>query len=171
MGVPVEEHKDNVVKSVACAVVTVSDTRTAETDKSGQLIRELLTAAGHTVHSHQIVVDEPVRIREALLKLRDDSDCSAVLISGGTGLALRDTTYEVVAGLLDKRLDGFGELFRSMSYEEIGPAAMLSRAIGGVMGQTAVFSMPGSTPAVRLAMAKLIVPELGHIVYLLSRES
>jgi molybdenum cofactor biosynthesis protein B len=155
---------------VACAVLTVSDSRTAETDASGGLIRELLTGAGHSVCSYEILPDEPSRIRESLVGYGGNTNCQAVLVTGGTGLAVRDTTYEVVESLLDKRLQGFGELFRSLSYAEIGSAAMLSRAIGGSMDRTAVFSMPGSTPAVRLAMEKLILPELGHVVYVLTRD-
>ena len=165
---PSPAHKDQRVESVACAVLTVSDTRTAENDESGRLIRELLTAAGQSIHDYRIVKDQPRQIQAALTGFRDEPACQAVLISGGTGLAAGDTTYEVVGDLLDKRLDGFGELFRARSYEAIGPAAMLSRALGGAMGDTAVFSMPGSPSAVRLAMSELILPELGHIVYLLT---
>ncbi len=165
---PAPGHKNDQVTSVVCAVLTVSDTRTAETDKSGQLIRELVTTAGHTIHAYSLLKDDPPVIREALVRWRDDPGCQAVLITGGTGLAARDTTYEVVDGLLEKRLDGFGELFRARSYDQIGAAAMLSRAVGGAMATTAVFAMPGSTAAVRLAMTDLILPELRHVVHLLA---
>lgn len=168
---PASGHRDDQVTSVACAVLTVSDTRTAETDGSGQLIRELATGAGHTIHAYSLLKDDPPAIRETLVGWRDDPACQAVLITGGTGLAARDTTYEVVDDLLDKRLDGFGELFRARSYDQIGAAAMLSRAVGGAMATTAVFAMPGSTAAVRLAMTDLILPELRHVVRLLTRIS
>lgn len=164
---PAKGHAGNVVESVVCAIVTVSDTRTEETDKSGQLIRELLEHQGHRIGDYRIVKDEPDQIRVLLEIFRDEGNIAVVLITGGTGLARRDTTYEAVSDVLDKTLDGFGELFRSLSYDEIGSGAMLSRATAGVLGSMAVFSMPGSTAAVRLAMEKLILPELGHVAYLL----
>ena len=166
---PAPIHEEKTIDSVACAVLTVSDSRTAENDIGGGLIRELLLSSGHMVHSQSIVPDDPAQVRRMLEALRDDAGCAAVLITGGTGIASRDTTYEAVIELLDKRLDGFGELFRLLSYEEIGAAAMLSRAVAGVMGGTAVFAMPGSPAAVRLAMEKLILPELGHIACLLAQ--
>ncbi len=161
-------HEGKTVDSVACAVLTVSDTRTPQTDESGKLLCDLLIQHGHRVHVYEIVKDEPDQVRGLLVQLRDDPACAAVLLSGGTGLAPRDTTYEAVSDLLDKRLAGFGELFRARSFAAIGAAAMLSRAVGGVMGRTAVFSMPGSVGAVRLAMEELILPELGHVAYLLN---
>jgi len=166
---PTEAHHHKQLQSVAAAVLTVSDTRTANTDESGRLIRDLLEAAGHQIIARSIVKDATDQIRETLLAFRDDAGCQAVLINGGTGLAARDTTYEAVCALLDKRLDGFGELFRSLSYNEIGSAAMLSRAVAGAMNDTAVFAMPGAPAAVRLAMERLILPELGHIAHLLTR--
>lgn len=165
---PTGEHIGQRVASVSCAVVTVSDTRTEADDASGALIRELLTASGHRVRISTIVRDDGSRIRETLAGMRDDPVIEAVLMTGGTGVAARDVTCEVVSDLLDKRLDGFGELFRAASFAEIGPAAMLSRAVAGVMGSTVVFAMPGSPGAVRLAMERLVLPELAHIVYLLS---
>jgi molybdenum cofactor biosynthesis protein B len=159
---PTPEHREKSVASVPCAVVTVSDTRTLDTDKSGAMISDSLIAAGHSVYSRDVEKDDPPALRSLLEKLRDNPDCSAVLITGGTGLSPRDGTYEVVVALLDKRLDGFGELFRTLSFDEIGPAAMLSRAVAGVMGRTVVFSMPGSPGAVKLAMERLILPVLGH---------
>lgn len=164
---PEREHRAERVESVSCAVLTVSDTRTAETDKSGTLLRERLESAGHRIISHEIVPDDPSLVRDRVSALCGERLCQAVLLTGGTGLAPRDTTYEAVTSLLDKRLDGFGELFRALSFQEIGSAAMLSRAMAGVCGSTLVFSMPGSTGAVRLAMDRLIVPELGHLAWLL----
>jgi len=165
---PTPAHQEEQVQAVACAVLTVSDTRTPDTDASGQLIQKMLRDAGHNVQAYSIVKDDPPTIRETLIGWREDPQCHAVLITGGTGLAARDTTYEVVDALLDKQLDGFGELFRARSYDQIGPAAMLSRAVGGAMATTAVFAMPGSTAAVRLAMTDLILPELPHVVHLLT---
>ncbi|MGB2986122.1 MAG: molybdenum cofactor biosynthesis protein B, partial [Phycisphaerae bacterium] len=120
------------IDSVTCAVVTVSDTRTPETDKSGALIRERLESAGHRVFSYEILPDEPSQVRSRVLALCGENACQAVLLTGGTGLARRDTTYEAISAILEKELDGFGELFRMLSYEEIGPAAILSRATAGV---------------------------------------
>jgi len=151
---------------VRCAVLTVSDTRRAEDDRGGQLIQEKLQLAGHVVMAYAIIPDDPEQIAARLCALRDDPDCDAVLLTGGTGIAPRDSTYEAVSALLDKRLDGFGELFRMLSFEQVGPAAMLSRAIGGLAGRTAVFVMPGSPQAIELAMDRLIIPELGHVVWL-----
>jgi len=158
-------HHRAATRPVACAVLTVSDTRTADTDASGARIRALLEAAGHTVAVHDILPDDPEPMRARLAALVAGS-AEAVILTGGTGLAPRDNTYEVVAGLLDKRLDGFGELFRSLSFAEIGPAAMLSRAVAGVVGRTVVVALPGSTNAVDLAMRRLLVPVLGHMVAL-----
>jgi len=168
---PGREHRGQAAASVGCAVLTVSDTRTEETDESGRLIGARLRAAGHRVVVYRIVPDEPAEVRALLEELCAVDAVRAVCLSGGTGLAPRDTTYEAVAGLLDKRLDGFGELFRYLSFERIGAAAMLSRATAGVRGSTIIFSIPGSTDAVELAMDRLILPELGHIVALLSQRS
>jgi molybdenum cofactor biosynthesis protein B len=164
--VSVGEHRAHGKRAVACAILTVSDTRTPETDTSGALVRDLLVQAGHRVVAHVILPDEPARVRAQVEGWLADADTEAILVNGGTGLAPRDTTYEAVAGLLEKRLDGFGELFRMLSYEQIGAAAMLSRAVAGVARGKVVASMPGSTAAVELAMAKLVVPELGHMVKL-----
>lgn len=148
-------------------MLTVSDTRTPETDTSGQRIRTLLEAAGHRVAAYAIERDEPDRIRARLDAFVLDPAIEAVILSGGTGLAPRDTTYEAVVGRLDKVIDGFGELFRMLSYEQVGAAAMLSRTVAGVAGGTVVAALPGSTAAVELALTKLLVPELGHMVALL----
>ncbi|MGH7894828.1 MAG: MogA/MoaB family molybdenum cofactor biosynthesis protein [Candidatus Binatia bacterium] len=162
----VEHHRAHGTRAVACAILTVSDTRTPETDTSGARTRELLIAAGHRVVDQAILPDEPVQVRAYVEALLGHAGVDAILVNGGTGLAPRDTTYEAVAGLLEKRLDGFGELFRMLSFQEIGAAAMLSRAVAGVARGKVVASMPGSTAAVELAMAKLLVPELGHMVKL-----
>jgi len=150
--------------TVSCAVVTVSDTRTAETDKSGQIIKELLLAAGHTVDAYKILPDEPAQIQAYITVLGNNSEINAVIFNGGTGIAPRDTTYDAIEGLLEKTLPGFGELFRFLSYQEIGSRAIASRAVAGVYHQKLIFSVPGSSNAVRLAMEKLILPELKHLV-------
>jgi molybdenum cofactor biosynthesis protein B len=162
---PVAEHRAAAPDCISCAVLTVSDTRTTATDTSGGVIQELLTAAGHAIVDYRIVPDEPAAIREVLQEWGSRDDVQAILSTGGTGIAARDTTYDAVVALLEKRLDGFGELFRMLSYEEIGSAAMLSRAVAGVYRRRLLVAMPGSRNAVRLAMTKLIVPELGHLVY------
>lgn len=161
----VEAHRAAAPESVRCAVLTVSDTRTPDNDASGGLIRETLKLAGHQIIDYRIVPDEPERIAAVLDEWIARDDIQAVLSNGGTGIAARDTTYDAIAGLLDKRIDGFGELFRMLSWQEIGAAAMLSRAVAGVAGGTLIVAMPGSTAAVRLALTKLIVPELGHLVF------
>lgn len=161
---PAAEHRAEAPERIQCAVVTVSDTRTEADDRSGRTIIDALEAAGHEVALYQIVKDEPDQIIAVLDEAARLKTIQAVLITGGTGLAPRDLTCETIEGLLAKKIDGFGELFRMLSYEEIGAAAMLSRAVAGVWSGMVLFSMPGSTAAVRLAMEKLIVPELGHIV-------
>ena len=147
-----------------CYVITVSDTRTEKTDRSGAAIADLLLENEHEVAGRTIVPDDPQRVRGALQAGIETPDVDAVILTGGTGITRRDGTYEVVSTLLDKRIDGFGELFRALSYMEIGPAAMMSRACAGLAGGTIVISLPGSENAVRLAMAKLVLPELGHMV-------
>ena len=161
----VEAHRASAPESVRCAILTVSDSRTPETDTSGGLIRDTLRMAGHAIVDYQIVPDEPDQIRRTLEEWTRVDKIQAILSNGGTGIASRDTTYDAIAGMLDKRIDGFGELFRMLSWDEVGPAAMLSRAVAGVANGTLVIAMPGSTNAVRLAMSKLIVPELGHLVF------
>lgn len=159
-----QEHKAHGPASVACFVLTVSDTRTPETDTSGRAIRELLEAAGHRVSGHAIVRDEPAQVRETVLAQCANGATQVIITTGGTGVTSRDGTYEAVNGLLEKRLDGFGELFRMLSYDEIGSAAMMSRATAGSASGKVVFVLPGSENAVRLAMTRLIIPELGHVV-------
>ncbi|MGE0592793.1 MAG: molybdenum cofactor biosynthesis protein B [Vicinamibacterales bacterium] len=163
------DHRRQGPRAVGCFVLTVSDTRTPDTDASGRAIRDLLEAAGHHVTGHLIVRDEPDDVADHVRARLDDAATQVVITTGGTGLTSRDGTYEAVSALLDKRLDGFGELFRMLSYQEIGAAAMLSRALAGSARGTAVFVLPGSEHAVRLAMTRLIVPELGHVVQQVSR--
>lgn len=159
------EHKKDAPKHIGCKVITVSDTRDQQTDKSGKLMIELLEEAGHRVVDYCIVKDEAGAIEAAVRSGCDNEEVDVVLTNGGTGIARRDVTIETVLGLFEKEITGFGELFRLLSYQEdIGSAAILSRAAAGVVGGKAVFSTPGSSGAVRLAMNKLILPELGHIV-------
>ena len=159
-----KSHTDRTLKTIACFVITVSDTRDETTDTSGALIKRLLEEGGHTVAGYEIVKDEPEDIRALIARALAQPGVDAVLLNGGTGIAPRDGTFEVVSGMLDKRIDGFGELFRFLSYEDIGSAAMLSRAVAGAAGSRVVASMPGSRGAVELAMTKLLVPQLGHMV-------
>jgi molybdopterin adenylyltransferase len=163
--VSVEEHHRHDRKSLGVGVLTASDSRSAETDESGRIIRELLTAAGHRVEYYEVLPDEPGRIREALLDHLQTLD--AIIVDGGTGIAARDSTIEAVRELLDKELEGFGELFRFLSYQQIGSAAMLSRALAGIAAGKIVVALPGSPDACRLAMEKLLIPQLGHIAHLL----
>jgi molybdenum cofactor biosynthesis protein B len=158
------EHRAQAPASVRCFVLTISDTRTETTDTGGRTAIDLLTAAGHQVVGRTIVHDEPDEIRGAIERQLANPDVQAVVATGGTGISSRDSTYEVVSGMLHKRLDGFGELFRMLSYEQVGAAAMLSRACAGVAAGRIVFALPGSEKAVRLAMERLIVPELGHLI-------
>lgn len=162
-------HHGREVKHASVAVLTVSDSRTEESDRSGSLIRRGLTESGHAILDYRIVPDEPAQVRATLETWLADDRCDAVIVNGGTGVSSRDRTYEAVAGMLQQRLDGFGELFRMLSYEEIGSAAMLSRAVAGVVGRKVIFSLPGSSAAVTLALEKLILPEIGHVLAELRR--
>ncbi|MBI3611528.1 MAG: MogA/MoaB family molybdenum cofactor biosynthesis protein [Nitrospirae bacterium] len=164
-----KEHKAHSPAVVSCAVVTVSDTRTHETDASGALIRKLLAEQGHRIVSSHLVKDEPAEVRKLLDAVLKNPDVQVVILSGGTGISKRDGTYEAVTRMLEKTLDGFGELFRYLSYQEIGSAAMMSRAVAGTYRGGIVISIPGSEAAVRLAMEKLILPELGHLVHEVNR--
>lgn len=156
-----QPHPDEHRLTVICAVITVSDTRTIDTDRSGQLIQQRLTQSGHTIAHYVIVPDEPEQIRPQLANL---SNVDAVILNGGTGIAPRDTTYDAIEQLLEKTLPGFGEIFRSLSYAEIGSRAIASRAIAGVYSGKLIFSLPGSSNAVKLAVEQLILPELVHLV-------
>ena len=163
------EHKAEAPRSVRCYVLTVSDTRTVQNDTSGLAIRDLLVTGGHHVAGYGIVRDEPAQVARAVRDQLDGREVQVIITTGGTGITSRDGTFEAIDDLLDKRLEGFGELFRMLSFHEIGPAAMMSRAIAGTIDRKAIFVLPGSENAVRLAMTKLIVPELGHIVQQLSK--
>lgn len=165
--VSIEQHRKTAPASVRCFVLTISDTRTEADDTSGDAIAELLAGNGHVLSGRALVRDDPAAVAETIR--RHAPGAQALITTGGTGITSRDSTYEAIAGLLEKRLDGFGELFRALSYAEIGSAAMLSRACAGTMGRTAVFSLPGSEHAVRLALTKLILPEIGHVVRELNR--
>ena len=163
------EHKATAPHSIGCWILTVSDTKTPETDTSGQLIRKLLVDAGHQVVGSAIVRDEPKDVQRMIREACANDEVRAVLVTGGTGITSRDSTYEAIEELLDKRLPGFGELFRMLSFEEIGAAAMMSRAQLGVHARRIVVSMPGSPNACRLALEKLIIPELSHLIREVSR--
>src|SRR5690625_84524 len=159
-------------RTVACFIGTVSDTRTIKTDKSGQLIKKYLSDAGHVSVDHKIVRDDEQAISAMIDKALAKEEVEVILLTGGTGISLRDVTIEVVEAKIDKTIPGFGELFRMLSYtEDIGSAAMMSRAVAGVLsnGQL-IFSMPGSSGAVKLAMNKLILPEVSHMIYELRKQ-
>ena len=160
----VEHHRAAGSKSVGCAVMTVSDTRTPDTDTGGRAVVDLLHAAGHIVLDHQLVPDAAAAIRNAITQWTKRDDVQAIITTGGTGIARRDGTFDALGDLFERTVPGFGELFRALSFQEIGAAAMLSRAEAGVIGGRIVFLLPGSEPAVRLAMTQLIVPELAHAV-------
>jgi molybdopterin adenylyltransferase len=163
------EHRATAPSGVGCIVVTVSDTRTEATDSAGRAIADLLAAGGHLVVARHLVRDEPAEVRAVVEAALARDDARAIITTGGTGISSRDRTYEALASLLERRLDGFGELFRVLSYEQVGSAAMLSRAMAGVARGKLIACLPGSEAAVRLAMERLLVPELGHIVRELSR--
>jgi molybdenum cofactor biosynthesis protein B len=158
------EHRAAAPTSVRCAVLTISDTRTLETDSGGDTVVELLQSAGHLVVARNLVRDEESAVQAWLQVQRSRADVDAIITTGGTGIARRDHTYEAIERLFDKPLPGFGELFRMLSYQEIGAAAMLSRACAGISQCRVVIALPGSVNAVRLAMDKLVLPELGHLV-------
>ena len=160
----VKEHKASAKASVKLGIVTVSDTRTLETDTSGLLIDQIATQAGHEVAWRKIVRDEPVEIQNVIVQSQSDPSIQAVLITGGTGISPRDQTVETLEKLFTKQIPGYGELFRWLSFQEIGPACILSRATGGLIGPLVVLLMPGSRAAVKLAMEQIIVPELPHLV-------
>lgn len=170
---PADDHKQAAQESqevVRVAVITVSDTRTPETDKSGAIIQEMLQLAGHRVSDYVIVKDEPADIIATMQQLAEGA-CQAMIFNGGTGISPRDGTFEAISSQLEKTLPGFGEIFRMLSYNEIGSAAMLSRAVAGTYQGCIVFSTPGSSNAVKLAMEKLIIPELSHLVWEIMRNA
>ncbi|TET90260.1 MAG: molybdenum cofactor biosynthesis protein MoaB [Methanomassiliicoccales archaeon] len=156
------EHKKEALRDLKCAVVTVSDTRTEETDDSGRIIQEALRNEGHSISMYRIVKDEASQIREAVLESLEISD--VVICNGGTGISPRDVTVEALVPLMSRILEGFGEIFRTLSYKEIGSSAMLSRAIAGVVEDNLVFCLPGSPNAVKVAMEELVLPEMGHVL-------
>lgn len=158
------EHKAAAPKSVRCYVLTVSDTRTEATDASGRAIADLLTNAGHVLAGRSIVKDDPALVRHTVERQLANDDVQVVITTGGTGISSRDSTFEAVDALLEKRLDGFGELFRMLSFQDIGSAAMMTRAAAGLAAGKIIVSLPGSEAAVRLAMERLLLPELGHLV-------
>lgn len=170
MGLHPHPDQPHDARSLRCGVLTISDTRTPATDTSGQFLRNALSDAGHQVALYQILPDEPDQIGALLQTWIDTENVEAVICSGGTGIAPRDVTYDVIARLLDKELPGFGELFRMLSYQEIGSRAITSRATAGVYHNALIFSLPGSANAVKLATEKLILPELSHLTHLLNSQ-
>ena len=161
------EHKGKAHRTVRCAVITLSDTRTEETDTSGRRIKDLLAEQGQPVVAYRILKDEPEQITAVVQALLTQSEVDAIITTGGTGIAPRDSTFEAIQGLLEKEISGFGEMFRMLSYADIGAAAMLTRATAGVANGKVIISLPGSTGAVELGMTKLVLPELGHMMFLL----
>lgn len=159
-----KEHKQHAPKQVGCMVITCSDTRTPETDASGCRIMRLLKDAGHAVVAYHLVKDEPSKIKAKVKAAVTDKKIHAIIINGGTGISKRDSTFEAVDAMLEKRLVGFGEIFRYLTYQDIGSSAIMSRATAGILKGRVLFSVPGSENAVRLAMEKLILPELGHLI-------
>lgn len=165
----VAEHKATSPATASCFVLTVSDSRTLATETSGKTIADLLESEGHTVVDRQLSKDEPAEVRRILENEVRRKRARVLITTGGTGITSRDSTHEALVGMFEKRLEGFGELFRMLSYQDIGPAAMMSRATAGVTGGCAIFLLPGSEAGVRLAMTKLILPELGHLMRELNR--
>ncbi|WP_047866465.1 MogA/MoaB family molybdenum cofactor biosynthesis protein [Rubrobacter aplysinae] len=170
MSEAVRQHHHEAPDYVRVAVLTISDSRTPETDTGGDAIQEILEGAGHEISARDLIKDEPQEIRGRLTDFLAREDVDAVITTGGTGISLRDSTYEVVEAMLEKRLDGFGEIFRTLSYEEIGAAAMMSRAVAGTIGRRFVAALPGSANAARLATEKLLAPEMPHVVFELRKQ-
>ena len=166
----VTEHKGKAHRTIRCAVITLSDTRTEETDTSGKRIKDLLAEQGQPVVAYRILKDEPEQITAVVQDLLAQPEVDAIITTGGTGIAPRDSTFEAIQGLLEKEITGFGEMFRMLSYADIGAAAMLTRATAGVANGKVIISLPGSTGAVELGMTKLVLPQLGHMMFLLRGE-
>jgi molybdenum cofactor biosynthesis protein B len=161
-----DQHRAAARGQVAvCAVLSISDSRTRDNDRGGRLLVDGLTGAGHQVRAYELVPDEPARIEAQLRSWLEAGGIELIVTTGGTGISSRDTTIEVVERLLDQRLDGFGELFRMLSWQQVGAAAMLSRALAGLAQETVLFALPGSPNAVRLALEELILPELAHLLW------
>ena len=165
MSESVHKHRESAPDRVRVAILTISDTRTPQTDTGGDTAEELLRNAGHEVVERDIARDEASIIRKKLVDLLARPEVDAIVTTGGTGISARDTTYEVVDSMLAKKLEGFGEIFRMLSYEEIGAAAIMSRCVAGSVGAKFVACLPGSRNAVRLAVEKLLVPEISHVVF------
>jgi len=163
------EHRENIREHVGCAILVTSDTRTEKTDETGRNAIRLLGEAGHKVHAYEFVGNEKKAIQEAVRRLLGDERIDVVITSGGTGISSKDQTVEAVTELLEKQIDGFGELFRRLSYEEIGGASILSRAVAGTVGRKLVFSLPGSKSAVELGLRKILLPVLGHLLWEVNR--
>lgn len=170
MSEAVRQHRHAAPDRVRVAVLTISDSRTAENDTGGDAIQEVLKEAGHEVIARDLVKDDPDEIRRRISDFLERDDVDAIVTTGGTGISMRDSTYEVVYEILEKRLDGFGEIFRTLSYQEVGPAAMLSRAVAGTVGRRFVAALPGSANAARLATEKLLAPEMPHVVFELRKQ-
>jgi molybdopterin adenylyltransferase len=164
-----EQHKAHAPQCVTCVVITCSDTRTSQTDTSGQLMMRLLKEHGHDLAGYHVIKDDPAQIRSVIEEAAAHDAVQAILINGGTGISKRDSTFEAVDGMLEKRLVGFGEIFRYLTYKDIGSSAIMTRATAGVFRGRIIFSTPGSEGAVRLAMESLILPELGHIIQQLNK--
>ena len=167
-----EDHRMKAGKgSVTIAIVTVSDTRTPETDQNRQYIERRMGELGHRVAAYRLIKDEPDQVATVIQELAGMPEVQLVLFNGGTGISPRDTTYDVVSKYLEKTLPGFGELFRMLSFQEVGAAAMFSRATAGVYHGTLIFSMPGSPNAVEVALEKLIIPEINHLAWEIARKA
>lgn len=164
-----EEHKKNAPQKISCAILTISDSRTEQTDESGKLLKLKLSQSGHRVLFYSILKNEPDAIRQKLEELLTQEELQAIITSGGTGASHRDVTIETISPFLEKKLDGFGELFRFLSYEEIGIGSIMSRAIAGVARGKIIICLPGSIDAISLALDKIILPEIGHLVREVSR--
>ncbi|MEE8414571.1 MAG: molybdenum cofactor biosynthesis protein B [Dehalococcoidales bacterium] len=159
-----KEHKASAPRSVNCAVLTFSDSRTEEQDESGKLLKQKLSEAGHRIVSYAMMKDDAETIRQTVEELLDEAEVQVIITNGGTGLGRRDVAVETVSALLEKKLDGFGELFRSLSYQEIGTASIMSRALAGTAAGKVIICLPGSLGAVTTALDKIILPEIGHMV-------
>lgn len=167
-----DDHREQAGNDpIGVGIVTVSDTRTPETDKNHHYLQPRLEELGHFVAAYRIIKDEPDQVEAALDDMANHPQVRIVIFNGGTGIAPRDTTYDIISRKLEKTLPGFGELFRMLSWDEVGAAAMLSRATAGVYRNTVVFSTPGSTNAVKTAVEKLIIPELNHLAWEVIRTS
>lgn len=159
-----QEHRQKSPQSVNCAVLIISDSRTEQDDESGRLIKQKLSQNGHQVMAFSLLKNDAESIKKKITELLGQADLQVIIASGGTGVSHRDVTVETISPMLEKKLDGFGELFRFLSYQEIGSASMMSRALAGVVGGKVILCLPGSLGAVTLAMDKLILPEIGHMV-------